>query len=102
MRFLRNRVHVGGEWFPAGTAESELPAGLEIPNPKAWIDTDEMAGKADVGPPPKSGPGSSREEWIKYVIGVAEQHDLDIESFGEKPTKAKIIEILTVAGVPTE
>lgn len=36
MRTLRNRVFAAGKWIPAGTAESELPAGVVISNPKAW------------------------------------------------------------------
>lgn len=99
MRLLRNRVHVKGQWIPAGTAESDLPDGVKIPNPKAWTETDDSARIADtVTVPPKSGSGSSVSAWRSYALA----HDLDESDLEGVTTKAQIIEVLTVAGVPTE
>lgn len=104
VRVLRKDVFVDDVRYSAGTADSDIPSEVldRITNPIAWLDFDEIVAENESGPPPRSGPGSSREKWAEYALSRFKEYDLDAELFGENPTKAQIIEVLTVAGVPTK
>lgn len=109
MRVLANDVHVNLERIPAGTAESDLPEGVRIGNPNAWIDTDDLAheeapepeplgdtpGDSDFSGPPQSGPGSSKANWVIY----ASNQGVEVP---EDATRESIIEFLVSEGIPVE
>lgn len=66
-----------------------------IPNPKAWHDPVAEADSGRITPPSKS---ASTAKWLEY----AKASGLDEEDLGDTPNRSQIIEVLTVAGVPTE
>lgn len=94
MRVLRTDVLVGGRHgrIPAGTAEHEIPRGVHIGNPKAWVECEAESDASSIAAPPaRSAPKSA---WLAF----AASRGLGPEYLGEEPTKARIIEVLTEAG----
>lgn len=95
MRILRTDVLVGGRHgrISAGTAEHEIPAGVLIGNPKAWIECEAEADapSIEVGQPARSAP---KADWLAF----ATSRGLGPEYLGDKPTKERIIEVLDEAG----
>jgi hypothetical protein len=127
MRVLRNRVFLLGSWIPAGTAESDLPDGAKIGNPKAWVDESVAAGgpvsgvplddsqgpPALVVPPPAPQPepdkGSAGDTPVippqsgngsakANWVAYAESQNVDVSGC---MNKAEIIATLEAAGIPT-
>jgi hypothetical protein len=98
-RTLAFDVYVEGVRHAAGTAESDLPKGVEITNPRAWDDFDDPAASASAasagGPPPKSGRGSGRDAWADY----AEANGVEVT---EADSKDDVIAACEAAGVPVE
>lgn len=92
MRALRNDVLIGGHGrILAGTREGDLPEGVHIGNPKAWIEVDDASG---ITPPPHS---ASKARWLEYATAAGLAEYLE-----DSPTKAQIIGVLVDAGVPVE
>lgn len=95
-RVLKTDVHIGMDSFKAGTAESDLPEGVEIPNPKAWIEVpDAVEEPVSDRPPRRAGSGSARGLWVQYAAAK----DVEIDP---GYSREEIIRALEAAGVPTE
>lgn len=126
MRVLRNRVFVSGSWIEAGTAESDLPAGVKIGNPKAWTEVEDPMRFAvgELGPElfipsddgviiPVAGLNESEDEAGDTLaippktgngsakanwVTYAESQRVDVS---QCLNKAEIIATLEAAGIPT-
>lgn len=116
MRVLKTDVHVDLHSFKAGTAESDIPADVEISNPNAWTEVEEegsdfeseiewetlttLPSQTELGPvtdsiPNRLGPGSSRALWATY----AASHGIEVDS---SSNREEIIRILQTADIPIE
>jgi hypothetical protein len=115
-RVLRSDVHTREGRFRAGTAESDIPGHVRIPNPAAWCDSDgppvgptpqdDGAGSTDaersggeVGDTPaipnRAGPGSAAKAWIAY----AEHHGVVVDP---EANREEVIAQLMAVGVLDE
>lgn len=129
MRVLRYDVHLDEQVHKAGTAESDLPEGVKIPNPTAWYDPDDepvsdsagITEEVPTGDPGNDGDdgtgddGSNDDGQVLATgtiptrngpgsartawLSYAELHEVDVDP---EANRDEIIAALDRAGVPTE